>query len=271
MAFACLIIGLLGYGYAIRDDSYLSAADGMGYTLGILGGSFMLLLLFYPLRKSLRIMQSWGPVRHWFRMHMLLGILGPVLILFHANFNLGSTNSNLALFAMLLVAGSGLIGRYIYRKIHFGLYGHRATLKELREDLQISKGNLGSYLSLSPPIVKMLKHFEKRMLRQRNFLVNFLLLPFMFIYARWVYFRVRMALKRSLRKQAASNNWDKGMLRDFTHETLHLFDEYFFCLKKTSQLGIYARLFSLWHILHMPLFIILVITGIIHVIAVHMY
>lgn len=265
------MLGLLGYGYAMRDNSNLSAADGLGYILGIVGGSFMLLLLLYPLRKSLRIMHSLGPVRHWFRMHMLLGILGPVLILFHANFSLGSTNSNLALFAMLLVAGSGLIGRFIYRKIHFGLYGHRASLNELRKDLQINKGNLGSYMSLAPHIVETLKSFEKRMLRQHNFIVNLLLLPAIFLYARWVYYKVRSALRQSLRKQARKNHWDKRMLQDFTHETLHLFNEYFFCLKKTSQLDLYARLFSLWHILHMPLFIILVITGIIHVIAVHMY
>jgi hypothetical protein len=31
------------------------------------------------------------------------------------------------------------------------------------------------------------------------------------------------------------------------------------------------RLFALWHLLHMPLFIMLVATGIIHVIAVHLY
>lgn len=271
IAFALAIISLLGYGYSIRDDSNLSAADGTGYLFGILGGSFMLLLMFYPLRKKLRFMHHWGLVKHWFRMHMLLGILGPVFILFHSNFSLGSTNSNLALTAMLLVAGSGLVGRYIYQKIHFGLYGHRATLKELRNDLQISKGNLGSYVSPPAKVVHMLENFEKRMLKQHLFIINFILLPVMFFYARWVHFRVRSGLKKSLREQARNNNWGKDMLRELNHDTLILFNEYFYCLKKTSQLGMYARLFSIWHILHLPLFIILIITGIIHVIAVHMY
>ena len=64
LAFALSILGLLASGYTLRDDSYLSAADGLGYALGILGGSFMLLLLFYPLRKSLRFMHNWGPVSY---------------------------------------------------------------------------------------------------------------------------------------------------------------------------------------------------------------
>lgn len=271
IVFALATISLLGYGYSIRDNSTLSAADGTGYLLGILGGSFMLLLLLYPLRKKLRFMHHWGPVKHWFRLHMLLGVLGPVFILFHSNFSLGSTNSNLAMIAMLLVAGSGLVGRYIYQKIHFGLYGHRATLEELRNNLQISKGNLGSYIILPVKVEHMLKNLEKRMLKQHLFIVNVILLPMMFVYARWGHFRIISGLKKSLKKHANKNNWDKDMLQELTHDTLILFNEYFYCLKKTSQLGIYARLFSIWHILHLPLFIILIITGIIHVIAVHMY
>ena len=33
----------------------------------------------------------------------------------------------------------------------------------------------------------------------------------------------------------------------------------------------YERLFSLWHVLHLPLFFMLIIAGIVHVIAVHVY
>jgi hypothetical protein len=42
-------------------------------------------------------------------------------------------------------------------------------------------------------------------------------------------------------------------------------------LRKVNQLTYYERLFSLWHVLHFPLFLMLVISGIIHVIAVHIY
>ena len=33
----------------------------------------------------------------------------------------------------------------------------------------------------------------------------------------------------------------------------------------------YERLFSLWHVLHLPLFFMLLIAGIVHVVAVHVY
>ncbi len=63
---------------------------------------------------------------------MMMGIIGPVCILIHCGFSLGATNSNIALFSMLTVAGSGIFGRYFYSKIHHGLYGRKATLAELQ-------------------------------------------------------------------------------------------------------------------------------------------
>ena len=95
----------------------------------------MVVLLLYPLRKRLRFMRGWLKLGSWFRLHMLLGVLGPLCILLHCNFRLGSTNSTVALACMLLVAGSGLIGRYLYGKFHFGLYGQQVGLHELKSDL----------------------------------------------------------------------------------------------------------------------------------------
>ena len=59
-------------------------------------------------------------------------MVGPILVLFHANFSLGATNSNVALISMLLVAGSGVVGRYIYTRLHARLEGHEDTLEQLK-------------------------------------------------------------------------------------------------------------------------------------------
>jgi len=271
IVFSLVVIALLMYGWNTRDDSFLSSADGWGYKLGIIGGSLMLVLLLYPLRKRIRFMQSWGSVKHWFRIHMLFGVIGPLLILFHTNFHLGSTNSNVALMCMLLVAGSGLIGRFLYTRIHFGLYGHRATLEELRKDLQVTRSNLGSHTKLSPRIVEYMKSYERLMLRRRMYLLHLLFLPFIYLRSRFLLYKIKQTFKRELKILARKNKWDRRKLHQFTHETMYLLREYFLCVRKTGQLSLYARLFSLWHILHMPLFIMMVISGIVHVIAVHWY
>ncbi|MBI1425062.1 MAG: hypothetical protein GC149_16570 [Gammaproteobacteria bacterium] len=265
------VIAALVFGWENRADSYLSAADGWGYILGIIGGSMMTLLLFYPLRKKLRFMHSWGPIKYWFRTHMVFGVIGPVLILFHSNFHLGSTNSNVALMCMLLVASSGLVGRFFYTRIHFGLYGHRATLEELRKDLRITRNNLNEHNKLSPRIIEHMKQYERLMLRKRVFLVHLLLLPAIYLRARWQLSRLKHALKQELRILAKKNKWNRKMLHDSIGETLYLLREYFLCVRKTGQLSLYARLFSIWHVMHFPLFIMMVIAGIVHVIAVHAY
>ncbi|MCB2092768.1 MAG: hypothetical protein KDF58_15080, partial [Alphaproteobacteria bacterium] len=118
--FGLIVLSALFIGYRLSEYDYYSAEEGIGYMLGIIGGTMMLALLLYPLRKRIKFLRVIGSVKVWFGFHMVLGILGPLLILFHANFRLESTNSNVALFSMLIVSGSGVIGRYIYTKIHHG-------------------------------------------------------------------------------------------------------------------------------------------------------
>jgi hypothetical protein len=52
---------------------------------------------------------------------MIMGIGGPLLILMHSTFQVGSLNAAVALYSMLLVAGSGVVGRFIYVRVHRGL------------------------------------------------------------------------------------------------------------------------------------------------------
>ena len=269
--FTLAVIAALIYGWDNRDNSFLSAKDGWGYALGIIGGTLMALLLFYPLRKRLRFMQHWGPVKYWFSTHMLFGVIGPVLILYHSNFHLGSTNSNVAMFCMLLVAGSGLIGRFLYTRIHFGLYGHKASLEELRKDLHVTRQNFGTHNKLSPQIIEHMKAYERVMLRKRVYLLHLVLLPVIYLRARRQLWRLKRTLKQELRILAKQYKWNRKMLKEQMGETLYLLREYILCVRKTGQLTLYARLFSLWHILHFPLFLMLVVAGIVHVIAVHAY
>lgn len=121
---------LLLAGWAARDQRYLVAESGIGYWFGIIGGSMMLVLLIYPLRKRFRRWAVIGSVKSWFRIHMILGVAGPVIIIFHSGFKLGSFNSSVAFFCMLTVAISGLVGRKLYEGIHHGLYGSKVRFEE---------------------------------------------------------------------------------------------------------------------------------------------
>ena len=92
--FGLAVTAVLIIGWNHRDSNYLSAETGAGYVLGIIGASLMLVLLLYPLSKRVTAMTRLVPIRYWFGFHMLLGVVGPVMVLFHSNFHLGSTNSS---------------------------------------------------------------------------------------------------------------------------------------------------------------------------------
>jgi hypothetical protein len=270
--FWILVVAVLYFGWSIRDEGYLTAESGVGYALGIVGGTLMLLLLLYPLRKRMRSMRRWLHIRHWFRIHMLFGILGPVCILLHSGFRLGSMNGSVALLSMLLVAASGLVGRYFYSKIHYGLYGSRVNFEELKLSSEVGMLRVGFLLDFSPTLSKRVQSFHATaMAPSSNVLHGILRILLMGFWTRWVYFAISSRMDRALKMEAQRRGW-KRKVRDKQGRIArrHLAG-YLATARKVVELNFYERLFALWHVLHLPLFVMLVITGIGHVVAVHMY
>ena len=268
-----ILVSLLLYlGWTVRDEYLLTAESGLGYLLGILGGSMMLLLLLYPLRKKARFMRNFGPVKYWFRLHMTFGVLGPVCILYHCSFRLGAINSNVALICMLIVAGSGLIGRYLYMNIHHGLYGSKATLDELRRDAAMLRQELAERVSFAPQLLERLDAFECSALAVHGNVFVRGLRSFLLGFGAW---RLRVALRRSiraeLRRQAATGTLTPAELQTLRRSLHRHVSARLESVRKVAGLSVYERLFSAWHVLHFPLFLMLVISGIVHVFAVHIY
>lgn len=250
---------LIVKGLLNKEDSFITAETGLGYMLGIVGGSMMLVLLLYPLKKHVRWLRSLGPIRYWFRVHMLLGVAGPVLVLYHANFSLGSTNSNVALICMLIVAGSGLFGRLFYSRIHEGLYGRKLEFGELRDVLKEARLHLDE---VDHAIGQRLEKFESSALKQRSLLPSLFNMPFIHLRAFIVRKRTQSKI-RSIQNALPPTLSVRQLKKD-----LHL---YFDRLVRVADFTVYERLFSLWHVLHIPLFFMMIISGIVHVIAVHIY
>ena len=265
------IFALIFSGWKNKELSNLTPESGAGYWLGIIGGSLMLILLLYPLRKKVRFLNMFGKIKYWFKLHMLFGVLGPVAILFHANFTLGSTNSNVAFFSMAIVASSGLVGRYLYAKIHHGLYGRKAELKELRESLKESKSKLGSHFKLTADVVKKIKSSERLLLRNRNIIWATLVWPVIFIRTAWYKRSIRKSLRKAYIGAGQVKGWDKKMIKSLSRNANNEVQPYIDGLYNMYGFRVFESLFSLWHFLHLPLFFMLVFTGILHVVVVHSY
>jgi hypothetical protein len=270
--FSLLVSLVVSLGWLVREREYLTPEDGIGYWFGIIGGSLMLMLLLYPLRKKIRFMREWGSVTHWFQTHMVLGVLGPVFILYHANFSLGAVNSNVAFFSMLLVMFSGIIGRFIYVKINYTIHGEMVTLQELQKLTGVSRDELEDTAYISRELKDYLEAFEKAELSSAgNFLKGLLRWMTLGRRASWAQFRTMRILRDSLGRQAQDEGWYPQLLQSRLEEDKQLVHAYLDSVQRAAEFRTYQKVFAWWHILHIPLFIMLVITGIVHVIAVHLY
>lgn len=246
----------------IRFQPY-TPRSGFAYVLGIIGGSLMLVLLLYPLRKRLRARPALGPMRYWFQMHMVCGVLGPVLILFHSTFRTASINATVAMACMLLVALSGIVGRFLYRRIHHGLYGHRATLGEMRADLAARLAALDVQVEPLPAVKRVVDAFATtaaetpRGARARA--MHFVALGL----------RRRRAVKavRALLTTGAPAGGHAQALQGLVDAV----DGTFRSMQRAAQFERYERLFSLWHLAHVPFVYLFVLTAVVHVVAVHVY
>ena len=267
-----VLVLLVAAGWAVRNGNYYEAGDDFGYYLGVIGGLMMLTLLLYSLRKHIRFMHSWGVTKHWFRLHMFLGITGPVLILFHSTFRTGSLNATVALSCMLLVAGSGVIGRVIYRKIHHGLYGRSATLQEVQTNLGVIGGDVKSKFHFAPQLEARLKAFETFALTEhRSAWARFWRFVTVGLRAGWTYHAVTKELGRLGRDHARKHAWDAIKVEKRLIAGKMAIRRYLDAIIDVARFSAYEQLFSLWHVLHVPFVFMLIISGIAHVIAVHMY
>jgi hypothetical protein len=270
--FSVAVIGLLYVGLTVPTERFITPKRGIGYALGIVGGSLMLLLFLYSARKRITWLKFLGPAARWFRYHMLLGVLGPLCILYHSNFGLGATNSNVALFSMLTVAASGLVGRYIYARIHHGLYGSKLTLTQLQQSSDGARAESTAF-TFAPDLSARLQRSETRILSTGPRLPMLAVAKLINVSMKALRLRVELhAYIRSALRAAAVRTSSTAVERKRLKRSAYLHvDARLAATRRVAGFQAYERLFSLWHALHLPLIFILILAGIVHVVAVNIY
>ena len=109
------------------------AGGSIGHRLGVAGASMMVLMLLYSVRKRVGALRRLGPLSRWLDVHILLGILGPLLVVLHSSFKVQGLVA-LSFWSMVVVASSGVLGRYLYLQIPRTRVGEERALVELEEE-----------------------------------------------------------------------------------------------------------------------------------------
>jgi hypothetical protein len=117
-----------------------------------------------------------------------------------------------------------------------------------------------------------MERFDALVLKPPGSLLTSLLLPArLAITTRLGYVSLAWHARREIRKAARARGVGRPQRRKVQRAVCEMLATHLRRVRRVAEFHSYERLFSLWHVLHLPFFYILVITALVHVLAVHMY
>jgi hypothetical protein len=237
-----------------EDYRFLRPAGDLGHAAGIIGSLMMIFMLFYSVRKRIKVFKNWGRLNRWLDIHIFFGIMGPLLVVIHTSFKVQGLVA-VSFWSMVAVALSGVLGRYLYLQIPRDFQGEQLSVQgindlksDLAEDLKIGfkidqnqleklerdlslerKGNRGSLRMLLAIITDdLMRPFRMKKYRRR-------------------YLR-RMNLPREVEDKILNLVLNRSLLN-----------------RKIAFLNQVQTLFHYWHVFHKPFAIIMYIIMLVHV------
>lgn len=255
---------------ALLDALSLSLQDirfgsGLRFWLGVTGATMMGLLLLYPLRKAFSNSAWIGRMAGWFNIHIVFGIAGPVLILYHTNFGTGSANANVALWTMLAVAISGGVGHFIYASVSAAFYAQKHRARDQLEAIITALQRIEALPVQRGDILADLQAFDAALLTpRRGVIASFA--------ARVTLERRRAFLARAISTYLGQATLHLG-LDDAVQERLrrtiaHHFGSYMRIARGASSRSVREQLWARWRLFHLPVFLIMIAAAGLHIAAV---
>ena len=124
------VAGVLVFDAILTPITILSfGRTPQGQVTGWIGLAVILLVYGYPIRKRAHQNRLWP--HRWLQIHMVAGVVGPLIIILHAGvFHLHAVVPILAMVAMSIVSLSGIIGQHVHYLAFRTLYTKRHELLE---------------------------------------------------------------------------------------------------------------------------------------------
>jgi hypothetical protein len=223
--------------YHPRHD-WFKPSGAFGHGLGILG---TLMILFgvsiYIARKRYNFMSKYLRLKYLLEFHIFLCVLGPILILFHTAFKFGGIVS-IAFWSMVAVVLSGVIGRFIYIQIPRTIEGRELSLNEVKGMKTDLSKVLGEKYNLDAPTIQLFINFtsEDETLKTKTSIST---------------------VRKALKSQKLPVVEQKTILKMVKNERS--------LSRKIKRLLVMQNLFKLWHVVHLPFALIMLVIVIIHV------
>jgi hypothetical protein len=220
---------------------YLRPSGLIGQSAGLLAFALFLFLWLYPLRKRIRKAPFLGPVPRWLDAHIVAGALVPVAAAVHAGFRFTGL-IGLGYASMIVVAMSGVIGRYVYVRIPRSRAGLELTREQVSAERRDILGELVESTGLDPSqVIELLKPVP---VAERTGILGTL----------WNLvrddFHRRRAIARLMRQCGAGSGVRKSRAR--LHHVASLARREMALAQQIRALDATNRVFRLWHAFHLP-------------------
>lgn len=245
-----------------RPDSPLHEAlrpsGSVGHLYGIIGTAMMLVgVAGYSLRRRVGWMTGAGRLSNWLQVHIFLCTLGPFLVVLHTTLKLGGIVS-IAFWSMTIVVLSGFFGRYVYARIPHGVEGNVRDLADLAEESRALEARLRADAALPEEGLADLLAVPRT--PDPRGALHALALSFTGgLSDRLHQRRARRLLER------------RNVPRTHQREVLDLIRRRRRLLRAGTLSRSFRRMFGSWHLLHLPLAILLAIVTVLHIAVAYMF
>lgn len=279
MAYLLAIAGTLallvyGFGYywssaeqrALSSrHAYLKPSGTIGLRLGMFGVLLFLFIYLYPLRKKWVWLGRQGNSKRWLDIHVLLGLVTPVMVTFHSAFKFSGI-AGVAYWIMIVVLLSGVVGRYIYAQIPRNLNSAELSLREAQEQSLRLTTQLKNTGILSSRDIDGLLHLpdirEVASASVLGALCRMLLFDLGFPLRVW---RLRQKMLWSERRWWSLVGLGRGQ-NAVLERAISMAREQTLLAKKILFLSKSHRMLHLWHIIHRPFSYSFAVLALIHVV-----
>jgi len=246
---------LLGVTERVRHPwhAWLRPSGTIGQGLGIAALVMFLFLWLYPLRKRYRSWAVTGSVPAWLDWHIAAGLIAPLAGAVHASWRFSGL-IGLGYGAMVVVAASGVVGRYLYSRIPRRQDGLALTLDDVAQERGRLLDQISRRSGLDAPALQDLLAVETPA-AARGGIVSTLRRLVADDFSR------RAAARRLARALRADAGADRAAIR----RTVRLARREMALGQQLRMLEATARLFRLWHAAHKPVAVTALVAVLIHV------
>jgi hypothetical protein len=238
---------------------WLGPTGTIGLSLGVMAFVFFLFLWAYPLRKKFRWLAWTGAVGSWLRVHILAGLVVPLFAAVHAGWRFDGL-IGLGYLSMLLVALSGVVGRYLYVRIPRSRSGIELTHDEVASERRALLTRIAATTGDDPKQVERMLVPDEQSYQGLGPLASLRRMIADDVTRGRVIRRLRERLASPRPGAPALDRGELGAVLGLARREMAL-------AQQLRMLDATRRVFGLWHVVHRPFAIMAFIAVAVHVVV----